>query len=91
MVGRRIDDLFPGSMASPAGQMLTEVMESRVPQRREMPSAGRPGRRFLMDIVPMVTGGVGVVIQDTTEAPSVPISAQLPAGLIAINRAAGDG
>ena len=85
MVGRKIEDLFPGSMATESGKMLVEVMTSRVPQRKEMASAGSPGRRFLMDIVPTTTGGVGVVIQDTTDWPQYgPAPAALPPGLITI-------
>lgn len=91
MVGRRIDDLFPGSMDSPAGRMLTEVMQTRAPQRRELPSAGNPGRRFLMDIVPTRTGGVGVVIQDTTDTPRRGEGVQLPDGFMAIRQPGGRG
>lgn len=91
MVGRKIEDLFPGSLNSPSGRMLVEVMETRIPQRREMPSAGAPGRSFLMDIVPTTTGGVGVVIQDTTDqAPRAPRGEPLPEGLITIAKPSGE-
>jgi PAS domain S-box-containing protein len=66
MVGRHIDEVFPGSSRSPTGDLLRAVLETRKPQRRTLPSAGAVGRTCLWDVVPLLTGGAAVVIQDVT-------------------------
>lgn len=64
MVGRHIDSVFPGASRSPTGALLREVLETRRPQRRTLPSAGAVGRTFVWDVVPLLTGGAGVVLQE---------------------------
>jgi PAS domain S-box-containing protein len=66
MVGRHIDEVFPGASRSPTGSLLRAVLETRDPQRRTLPSAGAPGRTCVWDVVPLLTGGAAVVIQDVT-------------------------
>lgn len=63
MVGRNIDAVFPGASRSPTGRLLAEVLESRKPQRRTLPSAGVQGQSFQWDVVPLLTGGAAVVMQ----------------------------
>jgi PAS domain S-box-containing protein len=67
MVERHIDAVFPGSSHTVTGQLLREVLETRKPQRRTLPSAGAPDRTCVWDVVPLLTGGAGVVMQDVTE------------------------
>lgn len=64
MVGRHVDSVFPGSSRSPTGRLLQEVLETRKPQRRTLPSAGAQGRTFVWDVVPLLTGGAAVVLQE---------------------------
>lgn len=68
LLNRHIDAVFPGATRSPTGQMLRQVLETRKPQRRTLPSAGAAGRTFLLDVAPLLTGGAAVVIQDVTPA-----------------------
>jgi PAS domain S-box-containing protein len=68
MVGRHIDAVFPGASRSPTGRLLSEVLETRRPQRRTLPSAGAAGLTCLWDVVPLLTGGAGVVVQDVSGA-----------------------
>lgn len=63
MVGRHIDAVFPGASRSPTGRLLDQVLDTRKPQRRELPSAGVGDRVFLWDVVPLLTGGAAVVMQ----------------------------
>ena len=67
MLEKTLDEVFPGSSGAPTGLLAREVMRSGNPQRRELPSAGRPGQTFLFDVIPLMSGGVGVVAQDLTE------------------------
>lgn len=67
MIDRHIDAVFPGISRGPAGKLLEEVMETRKPQRRVFPSAAAVGRTFLWDMVPLLTGGAAVVMQDVTD------------------------
>lgn len=71
MLERHIDAVFPGASQSPTGQLLREVLESRQPQRRALPSAGAAGRQFLWDVVPLLTGGAAIVMQEITGRPRV--------------------
>ncbi|MCR5875530.1 PAS domain-containing protein [Phenylobacterium sp. J426] len=66
MLERSIDELFPGSSDSAPGRLVREVLQTRNPQRQELPSAGRPGQVFRFDVVPLMTGGVAAVIQDVS-------------------------
>jgi PAS domain S-box-containing protein len=68
MVDRHIDAVFPGVSRGPTGRLLAEVLESRKPQRKTLPSGGAVGRICLWDVVPLLTGGAGVVLQDVTPA-----------------------
>ena len=65
MLNRSIDVVFPGASQSATGLMLREVLETRKPQRRTLPSAGLAGQPFLWDVVPLLTGGAAVVMQKT--------------------------
>lgn len=66
-IGRHVDAVWPGVSASPSGALVARVMEGRVPERAELESTGAPGKSFLLDVVPLADGGVGLVIEDTTE------------------------
>ncbi len=62
MQDRHIDAVFPGASQSPTGRLLREVLETRKPLRRVLPSAGATGRIFTWDVVPLLTGGAAVVM-----------------------------
>lgn len=64
MLDRHIDAVFPGSSRSPTGRLLRDVLETRKPMRRILPSAGAAGRTFSWDVVPLLTGGAAVVMQE---------------------------
>jgi PAS domain S-box-containing protein len=64
LVGRHIDAVFAGASRGPTGRLLREVLETRKPQRRVLPSAGIEGRTFTWDVVPLLTGGAAVVMHD---------------------------
>lgn len=68
MLDRHVDAVFPGSSRTPTGALLREVLETRKPQRRILPSAGASGREFVWDVVPLLTGGAAVVMQDAAAA-----------------------
>ena len=68
MVDRHIEAVFPGSSRSPAGKLIEEVLETRQPQRRTLPSMGAPGRTFVWDVVPLLTGGAAVVMHEKPDA-----------------------
>jgi PAS domain S-box-containing protein len=80
MVGRHIDEIFPGASRSATGRLLREVLEGRKPLRRTLPSAGAPGRTCIWDVVPLLTGGAGVVIQDVTGRDAGPRAVELAPG-----------
>lgn len=67
MVGRHIDEVTPGSSRGAVGELIREVIDGSGPQRRELPSIAAPGRRLLVDVLPLLTGGVSIVFQDVTE------------------------
>ncbi len=69
MLDRSIDELFPGASDSPTGRLVREVMQTRNPRREKLPSAGQPGHMILIDVVPLMTGGVAAVIQDVGRTP----------------------
>lgn len=62
MIDRHIDAVFPGASRTPTGNLLREVLETRRPQRRVLPSAGLQ-ETFTWDVVPLLTGGAAVVMQ----------------------------
>jgi PAS domain S-box-containing protein len=64
LMGRHIDTVFAGASRSPTGRLLSEVLETRKPQRRVLPSVGIEGRTFTWDVVPLLTGGAAVVMHD---------------------------
>ena len=68
MLGRHIDAVFAGASRSPTGRLLREVLETRKPQRRVLPSAGIEGRTFTWDVVPLLTGGAAVVMHDASRS-----------------------
>lgn len=74
MLNRHIDALFPGASQSPTGRLLKDVLETRRPQRRTLPSAGASGRTCVWDVVPLLTGGAAVVLQDVTDALHEPVA-----------------
>jgi PAS domain S-box-containing protein len=67
VLGRPIGEVWPGSLEAETAALAREVMKVGTPIRRELRSAGRPDKTFLLDVVPLTLGGVGFVIQDTTE------------------------
>lgn len=64
LIGRHLNEAFPGALERPGGRLILKVMETSSPQRRELASASRPGRRVQLDVVPLTSGGVGVVLQE---------------------------
>ncbi len=66
MLGRTIEELWPGSLNSVTANLIREVKATNLARRRELPSAGRPDRTFIVDILPLNRGIIGV-LQDTTE------------------------
>lgn len=62
-----LDEVFPGVMSGEIGSLIKDVMLTGNPQRKVLPSSIRPGLIFSVDVIPLMTGGAGVVIQDVTE------------------------
>lgn len=63
ILGRELEQVFPGSANSPTGELLQTVLATRHPKRSTLPSAGKPGTEVLIEMVPLKGGGVGIVIQ----------------------------
>lgn len=74
MLNKHIDMVFPGASQSPTGRLLKDVLESRKPRRRTLPSAGAAGRTCVWDVVPLLTGGAAVVLQDVTGLLEQPVA-----------------
>ncbi len=66
MLGRDIRTVFPQFEASEGGRLVREVLTSRKARRQEVQSIAKQGVTFVMDAVPLVLGGVGIVLQDVT-------------------------
>lgn len=67
VIGRPVEVIWPGAADSPSGALVARVMETGVPERAELESAGAPGKTFLIDVVPLADGGACLVLEDTTE------------------------
>jgi len=67
LLERPLDEAFPGAMDGEIGGVIKQVMLTGNPERKVLPSAIRVGRVFAVDVIPLMTGGAGVVLQDVTE------------------------
>jgi PAS domain S-box-containing protein len=89
VIGRDVRVVFPTFSNSAGGRLTLQVLADRQARREEVRSTAKPGTTFLLDVLPLASGGVAQIHHDITEMKKAEAaSAQATARLLAAMEAA---